>query len=151
VCQVGKQIVAQYQKTALPMPKDTLLKSESKQEREPFTTIDDLIGLAQELFVRLRKLGEYKHPLDVRRGNVRRARKEVGSMKEDRESRQVKAGSRTYFVDVETTREGKRYLRITESRFKGEGSERERQSIVVFPEEAEEFAQAVSEMAAKLG
>jgi hypothetical protein len=36
------------------------------------TTIDDVIRLAKELLARLSQLGEYKHPLDVRRG-----RKEV--------------------------------------------------------------------------
>ncbi len=72
-------------------------------------------------------------------------------MQEGRESKQVRAGNRTYFIDIETSKEGKRYLRITESRFKGEGSKRERTSIAVFPQEADEFANAVFEMAAKLG
>jgi hypothetical protein len=71
-------------------------------------------------------------------------------MKEDRESRQVRAGSRTYFIDVEQLEDGKRYLKITESRFKGEGKKHERRSIVIFPEEATEFANAISEMVAKL-
>ena len=71
-------------------------------------------------------------------------------MQEGRESKQVRAGNRTYFIDVETSKEGKRYLRITESRFKGEDQERERSSIVIFPEEAGDFVSAVSEMAAKL-
>ena len=70
--------------------------------------------------------------------------------KEQKTSIQVRAGSRTYFVDIETTTAGKRYLKITESRFKGEGSERERASIVVFPEHAKAFTQAVVELAAKL-
>ncbi len=68
----------------------------------------------------------------------------------NRESKQVRAGSRTYFIDIEEAKNGKRFLKITESRFKGEGSERERASIIVFPEEANAFAEAVSEMAEKL-
>ncbi len=41
-------------------------------------------------------------------------------------------------------------LKITESRFKGEGQERERQTIRVFPEDAARFAGAVTEMVARL-
>ena len=108
-----------------------------------FTTIDDVIELAEKLTTRLRRLGEYRHPLAVRRG--------VREMtKEDNESKQVKGSGRTYFFDVETTREGKGYLRITESR-KGKGEKWERNTINVFPEDAAEFAAVVSEMAAKLG
>jgi hypothetical protein len=47
------------------------------------------------------------------------------------------------------TKGGKPYLRITESH-KGAGDKFERNSINVFPEDADEFAQAVSEMASKL-
>ena len=63
----------------------------------------------------------------------------------------VKAGSRTYFFDLKQTRDKKPYLLITESRFKGEGEERERISISIFPETAEAFGQAVSGMMARLG
>lgn len=72
-------------------------------------------------------------------------------MAEDAESRTVKAGSKTYFFDIKKTRDDKSYLVITESRFKGEGKERERVSIAVFPESSEEFAQAVGEMTVKIG
>ena len=68
----------------------------------------------------------------------------------NKDSRTIRSGGRTLFLDVEKTKEGKPYLRITESRFKGEGKERERSSIFVFPEDVEEFAQAVSEMRKKL-
>ena len=94
----------------------------------------------------LRKLSGYKHPLDVRRG-VRKGVKK--RMNDDRQSRQIKGSGRTYFLDIETTKGGKPYLRITESR-KGEGDKFERNSINVFPEDADQFAQAVSEMASKL-
>jgi hypothetical protein len=114
--------------------------------REPFTTIDDLVQKAQELFSGLKKLSEFKHPLDVRRG-IRKG--VVKSMNDDRESRQVNGSGRTYFLDKETTKEGKPYLKITESR-KGE-KKFQRNSIYVFPEDADEFAQAVSEMTSKLG
>jgi len=107
-----------------------------------YTTIDDAIRLTKELLARLSQLGEYKHPLDVRRG-----RKEVVNVVEqNNQSKTVKAGSKTYFFDINKTKDGKLYLVITESRFKGEGEERDRSSIFVFQENAQKFATAVSEM-----
>jgi hypothetical protein len=131
----------------LLMPRDEGSRSGSNPGREPFTTIDDLLHKAQELFTGLRKLSQYKHPLDIRRG-IRKGVKQ--RMRDDRQSKQIKGSGRTYFLDVEKTRDGQPYLRITESR-KGGGDKFERNSINVFPEDAGEFAQAVSEMTAKLG
>ena len=112
-----------------------------------FETIDDLVTKTEELLAALKKLSETKHPLAVRRG----VRKEVDyNMGNNGEGAQIKAGSRTYFFDIKTTRDGKPYLVITESKFKGEGTDRERNTIMVFPENAEEFLRAVSNMVAKL-
>lgn len=127
------------------MPKEAESRSGSEPGRETFITIDDLVEKAEELYHGLRTLSEYKYPLDVRRG----LGKGVKEMDKERESVQIKASTRTYFLDVEKTSGGKPYLRITESR-KGEGDKFERASINVFPEDVEEFAQAVSEMAEKL-
>ena len=127
--------------------------SAGTDQHGPFITIDDCIQLAHELTDQLHKLGQLKYPLGVRRGRVRRAkRREVDSMSNNRISKQVKAGSRTYFFDIEMakTDTNRKYLKITESRFVGEGQERERTMIVVFPEHASEFVEAMSEMAAKL-
>ena len=132
---------------SLLMPNEKESESGSSQDREPFITIDDLVQQAQELFSGLKRLSEFKYPLDIRRG-VRKGVKK--RMSDDKQSRQIKGGGRTYFLDLEETREGKPYLRITESR-KGEGDKFERNRVNVFPEDAEEFAQAVSEMASKLG
>jgi hypothetical protein len=131
----------------LLMPNDKGSGSGSNPDREPFITIDDLLQKAQELFVGLRKLSEFKYPLDIRRGVGKGVKKR---MSENKQSRQIKGSGRTYFLDVEKTRGGKPYLRITESR-KGEGDKFERNSINVFPEDADEFAQAVSEMVSGLG
>lgn len=65
---------------------------------------------------------------------------------DDVESRQIRAGARTYFFDVALTSDGKRYLKITESRFKGENDPRERTSILVFPEQAEEFLAVLTDL-----
>ncbi len=129
----------------LPMQKNRVSMLESKPTGG-FATIDDAIQLADELFACLSKLGEYKYPLDVRRG-----RKGVASvMDQNIASKTVKAGSKTYFIDIKETREGKPYLLITESRFKGDSEERERRTIIVFQENAKEFAEAVTEMTEKL-
>lgn len=134
------------------MPKDTVLRQGSDLTRPPFTTIDDLARQAEQLADGLKKLGELKYPLDIRRG-VRRFEKageEVVEMTQDETSATVKAGSKTYFFDIRETKEAKPYLVITESSFKGEEGKRERRSIMVFPEEAQKFAQAVTDMTAKL-
>jgi hypothetical protein len=75
---------------------------------------------------------------------------EVVDMAEHDDSIIVKAGSKTYFFDLKQTRDNKPYLLLTESRFKGEGEERERVSITIFPESAAPFGQAVAEMVARL-
>ncbi|NLE46229.1 MAG: PUR family DNA/RNA-binding protein [Chloroflexi bacterium] len=56
----------------------------------------------------------------------------------------IRAGNRTYFLDVRQTKDGRNYLVITESRFKGDGKERERQSIRVFPEQSAEFLEELT-------
>ena len=48
------------------------------------------------------------------------------------------------------TKEGQPYLVITESRFMGEGQDRERASIAVFPDHAQDFLEATQEMVRKL-
>ena len=123
-------------------------ESDSETVREPFVTIDDLVVRADELAGGLRTLSEYKHPLDIRRG--RKRGEGVSDMAEEGDSRTVKAGARTYFFDLKETKDGKPYLLITESRFKGEDKKRQRVSFAVFPEQAEAFNEAVSDMTAKL-
>lgn len=137
---------------SLPMPKNSVSKSGSEETRESFITIDDLIDKALELFTGLKKLGEYKYPLDVRKAvSIKKKGKEVTKgMTFGDESTTVKVGSQTYFFDIKKTKEGKPYLVITESRFKGEGQDRERSSIMVFPEDAKGFLAAAEEMLGKL-
>ena len=133
---------------SLPMPDDKGSGSGSSLDCEPIITIDDLLNKSRELFAGLSRLSEYKHPLAIRRGVIGKGVKK--RMQHDKQSRQIKGGGRTYFLDVEKTRDGKPYLRITESR-KGEGDKFERNSVNVFPEDADQFAEAVSEMVSKLG
>jgi hypothetical protein len=133
------------------MPKNLESAWGSSPAREPFTTIDDLIEKARDLFSGLRKLGESKYPLDVRKGRALKKRKGVVSMSDAGESKTIKAGGKTYFFDIKKSKEGRPYLVITESRFKGEGKDRERVSIVVFPEHAQAFWETTQEMVRKIG
>lgn len=54
-------------------------------------------------------------------------------------SAMVRAGKRTFFFDVKLTSDRKKYLKITESTFQGEGKERKYSSFLIFPENAQEF------------
>ena len=76
--------------------------------------------------------------------------REVKRMADQNDSQIVKAGAKTYFFDLKETKEGQTYLTITESRFKGEGQDRERVSIAVFPDHAQEFLEATQKMVSKL-
>ena len=125
------------------MQKERNSDQSSEQEREPFITIDDLVIKAEDLFVGLKKLSENRHPLDIRKG--------VEDMTDQNEqSKTLKAGSKTYFFDIKKTKDEKPFLVITESRFKGEGEERERSTIIVFQDNAEDFARTVSEMITRI-
>ena len=66
-------------------------------------------------------------------------------------SKTIRAGAKTYFFDIKKTKHKKLYLTITESNFKGEGEDRERKMLIIFPESARKFADAVSLMVSKLG
>jgi hypothetical protein len=135
-----------WMQPSLLMPNDKDSRAENDAVREPFITIDDLRQLAEDLATGLDQLSERKHPLAIRRG----VGKGVSNMGAGEDSRTLNGAGRTYFLDVEQTREGKRYLRITESR-KSEAGKFERNSVLVFPEDAAAFSKAATEMLAKLG
>lgn len=119
------------------MPKRTVSEEGSDlAARAPFITIDECIEAAQVLVQRLSRLGAQRHPLDVRRG-VR------VPVRNNAPSRTVKASSRTYFFDVRTAADGRRFLNITESRLR----DKQRLQITVFPEEIREFVVALQELA----
>ena len=67
-------------------------------------------------------------------------------MTDTNNSRTIRAGSNTYFFDLKETEEGKPFLVITQSRFKGEGKGHDRASLAVFPETSREFLQATQDM-----
>lgn len=59
----------------------------------------------------------------------------------------LKAGKRTFFFDVNLASSNKRYLKITESRFEGEGQDRKRNSLILFPEDVLNFQSRLNEAA----
>ena len=62
----------------------------------------------------------------------------------------LKMGAKTIFFDVNLAANDKKYLRITESRLAGEGNDRVRSSVVLFPENIEGFEKSLREMAGYL-
>ena len=61
-------------------------------------------------------------------------------------SSHVRFGRRTYFFDVNEKNE-KKYLRITESQFMGEGKDRVYNSFILWPQDVENFQKNLSETA----
>ena len=133
------------QPARLPSPAET-------PDGEPPVTLESLaaqVGLLAEAVARLSGANP-SIPQEAPVQPEMPVGEEVVDMTEHDDSIIVKAGSKTYFFDLKQTRDNKPYLLLTESRFKGEGEERERVSITIFPESAGPFGQAVAEMVARL-
>jgi hypothetical protein len=64
-------------------------------------------------------------------------------------SKTMRAGRKTYFFDAKESKNGNRYLQITESR-QDQAGQRNRSSIFLFPDHIEQFQQTLSEVAAHL-
>jgi hypothetical protein len=149
-----------WMQPSLPMsiPKENLL--DPRLNRIEFVTIDDVIQqtetvlsmltgeykhslavvrMTETVLSMLKKLGEYKHPFSVRKGISRLAGQES--------SRVVRAGSKTYFFDLRTMKEGKPFLAITESRVTPNSGQRERERLIIFSEHLHAFMAATLEMA----
>ena len=58
-------------------------------------------------------------------------------------SNMVRSGKTTYFVDVRKSKNGKKYLLISESKYDGQ-NKRERKSIAVFPNAAAQLRDALT-------
>lgn len=64
-------------------------------------------------------------------------------------SSHIRFGRRTYFFDV-NERNDRKYLKITESKWMGEGKDRVYNSFLLQPEDVEGFTQNLSEVATYL-
>jgi hypothetical protein len=115
----------------------------SDKKKEKITTIDDLMVAAGKLYKGLIDLSQQKHPLDIRRG--------VSDMNNERESEMIKASGKTYFLDIEHAKNGKPYLKITETRKDSKNGEQIRNSIIVFQEDIREFSEAITRIGFQIG
>lgn len=71
-------------------------------------------------------------------------------MDEKNKSQVIRARASTYFMDIKETQAGKPYLAITESRYKGERSPRQRVTMVIFPEHISGFLEAINSVSGEL-
>jgi hypothetical protein len=115
----------------------------SDKKKEKIITIDDLMVTAGKLYKGLIDLSQQKHPLDIRWG--------VSDMNTERESEMIKASGKTYFLDIEHTKTGKPYLKITETRKDAKNGDQIRNSIIVFQEDIREFSQAITRIGFQIG
>ena len=65
-------------------------------------------------------------------------------------STKFRVGKRTFFFDVNIASNNKNYLKITESRFVEDGKDRIRNSVVLFPEDIQDFQKNLKGMAGYL-
>lgn len=61
-------------------------------------------------------------------------------------SSHFRIGAKTFFFDVNVASNNKKYLKITESRFTGEDKDRVRNSVVIFPENIQDFQKNLKDM-----
>ena len=64
-------------------------------------------------------------------------------------SSHIRFGRRTYFFDV-NEKNDRKYLKITESRFNGDGKDRTYNSMILFQEDVDGFQKNLSEVAGYL-
>jgi hypothetical protein len=131
------------------MPKSRVSKAKIESTRKPFPTIDDALKEANRLTAMLRELGSLKYPLDIRRG-VKKRQKQVEGFIMHHDSASLKAGAKTYLFSIKKARNGDSYLEISESRAGKEGTPKAKAVLYVFPEHAQAFEQAVSQMTSKI-
>lgn len=68
------------------------------------------------------------------------------SIKTTVKSAMLRAGKRTFFFDVKLASNNKKYLKITESAYEGEGKERRYNSFLLWPENIVDFKQRLTEV-----
>lgn len=61
-------------------------------------------------------------------------------------SSKFRIGNKTFFFDVNIASNESKYLKVTESRFMGEGQDRVRNSVVLFPKEVKDFQANLKDM-----
>ena len=74
----------------------------------------------------------------------------VKSDKKRIKSSHIRFGRRTYFFDVNQAINDKKYLKITESKYMGEGKDRIYNSFLLFPEDIVSFQKSFEDITAHL-
>ena len=115
----------------------------SNKKKESFTTIDDCPVFAGKLNKGLIELSNRKRPLDIRKG--------VMYMNSEQKGEVLKTSGKTFFLDIEETKNGKPYLKITESRKNPKNGDQIRNSIIIFQEDIRDFAQAITRIGFQIG
>jgi hypothetical protein len=113
-----------------------------KEGRDGLATIDELLDLANLLYRGLINLSNQRHPLSIYKG--------VKNMEINNEHEMLKASSRTYFFDIETAKNDKPYLKISESRINKETQEQTRNTIIVFEEDLFQFTGTFNTMSKRI-
>ena len=72
------------------------------------------------------------------------------SIKPTVKSSMLRAGKRTFFFDVKLASNNKKYLKITESAYEGEGKERRYNSFLLFANDVPNFQERLNEIAGHL-
>jgi len=113
-----------------------------KEGRDEFRSIDGLLVIAEYLYKGLINLSNQRNPLLIYKG--------VKNMQPNNDHEMVKASSRTYFFDIETTKTGKPYLKVTESRINTETKQQQRNTILIFQEDMLKFTGTLNAMAKRI-
>ena len=71
-------------------------------------------------------------------------RQDMGTSKTLKSSH-IRFGKRTYFFDIKSSVNNKRFLKITESKFVEEGKDRQYNSFILFPENVADFQKYLKE------
>ncbi len=61
-------------------------------------------------------------------------------------SEMIKSGKRTYFLDILKSAKGDKYLKITETRFIDDKQPRQRNSIIIFNQDLENFKKSLNNL-----
>ena len=88
----------------------------------------------------------------IKKGLEKSSKKETVSNQQNKlKSSHFRIGAKTFFFDVNIASNNNKYLKITDSRYMGEGADSIRNSVIIFPEHIADFKRSLKEMVAYLG
>ena len=124
----------------------------TKQIEPKPITLNEMLVSAGKVYKGLIQLNNQKSL------ETRDIKKEVIGMPLDKPLEEVKnneilktPGGRNFFFDIEKTKTGNPYLKITESHFNKQTNKTERNTVIIFQEGIKEFAAMLNRIALKIG